>query len=47
MNMINKAGTKHSDVSVSPVIRQTLQHWGYRVTKAHYREHCDNKGLTY
>ena len=24
------------DVSVSPVIRQSLQHWGYRLTEADF-----------
>lgn len=27
-----RAGKPYSDVSVSPVVRQTLQHWGYELT---------------
>ena len=31
--MIKKKGTTKNDYSVSPVIRQALQHWGYQLTK--------------
>jgi hypothetical protein len=27
------AGAEFDDASVSPVVRQTLQHWAYRLTK--------------
>ena len=27
------AGTTHNDANISPVVRQSLQHWGYRLTK--------------
>jgi len=30
--MIKEKKTKYNDFSVSPKIRQTLQHWGYRLT---------------
>ena len=35
MNKILKSGKKYNDKSVSPVIRQVLQHWGYKLTKSH------------
>jgi len=37
-NLIGKVlrdGKSYDDASVSPVVRQTLQHWGYRLTRAH------------
>lgn len=40
-NLITKvvrAGRRFEDHSVSPVVRQTLQHWGYRLTEEDYRE---------
>ena len=33
MNKIIKAGKEYNDISVSPVIRQVLQHWGYKLSK--------------
>ena len=36
-NLIAKcvaAGAAHDDPAVSPVVRQTLQHWAYRLTQA-------------
>ena len=33
MNKIIKKRTTYDDVSVSPVIRQVLLHWGYQLTK--------------
>ena len=30
--MVKKKRTTYNDESVSPVIRQTLQHWGVRLT---------------
>ena len=32
INMIKDKKTNYKDLSVSPKIRQTLQHWGYRLT---------------
>jgi len=46
-NMVNQRGAKYSSSAVSPVIRQTLQHWGYRLTQKDYEAHCDAKGLEY
>uniref|UniRef100_A0AAR2JKS0 Uncharacterized protein n=1 Tax=Pygocentrus nattereri TaxID=42514 RepID=A0AAR2JKS0_PYGNA len=40
-NLITKvvrSGQRFDDRSVSPVVRQTLQHWGYRLTEEDYRE---------
>tara|TARA_B110000908_G_C10111719_1_gene383390 strand:- start:393 stop:941 length:549 start_codon:yes stop_codon:yes gene_type:complete len=33
IRLIVKKGAKFNDITVSPKIRQTLQHWGYRLTK--------------
>jgi len=33
INKINAKNAKFDDESISPVIRQTLQHWGYVLTK--------------
>lgn len=33
INLIKKKGTTYDDFSVSPKVRQTLQHWGYILTK--------------
>ena len=33
INMILRKQSKHDDFKISPRIRQTLQHWGYRLTK--------------
>lgn len=33
INKIKKQSGKFDDESISPVIRQTLQHWGYKLTK--------------
>ena len=34
------------DASVSPIIRQTLQHWGYTLTQADAERYCKLKGLS-
>ncbi len=33
INLIKKNKTKYNDYKISPKIRQTLQHWGYKLTK--------------
>ena len=33
INMINNKNTTYDDYTISPKIRQTLQHWGYQLTK--------------
>lgn len=33
INLINKNNAKYDDFSISPKIRQTLQHWGYVLTE--------------
>ncbi|KAG7484183.1 hypothetical protein MATL_G00046730 [Megalops atlanticus] len=40
-NLITKvvrSGCSFDNPTVSPVVRQTLQHWGYRLTKEDYKE---------
>ncbi|TDL14254.1 hypothetical protein BD410DRAFT_757306 [Rickenella mellea] len=39
VNKIASAGAAWDDESISPIIRQTLQHWGYRLTEADYNEY--------
>ena len=34
INKIKKSGKEYNDSSVSPVIRQDLQHWGYKLKKS-------------
>eukprot|EP00052_Salpingoeca_macrocollata_P008665 m.68394 g.68394 ORF g.68394 m.68394 type:complete len:166 (+) comp16706_c0_seq1:211-708(+) len=38
-NKIMRAGSTFDDLSISPTIRQTLQHWGYQPTQADYDSH--------
>jgi len=33
VNMIKKSNKDYNDISISPVIRQTLQHWAIKITK--------------
>lgn len=37
INLINKKNTSYNDLSISPKIRQTLQHWGYRLTEKDFK----------
>ena len=37
INMIKQHRTSHDNPKISPVIRQVLQHWGYRLTKNHVK----------
>ena len=32
VNMIKNKNAEYNDETISPVIRQTLQHWGYKIT---------------
>jgi len=36
IGMIHKKNTEYNDFTISPVIRQVLQHWGYKLTKKDY-----------
>lgn len=36
ISQIHKKNGKWNDETISPKIRQTLQHWGYKLTKADY-----------
>jgi len=35
---IARAGVAYNNNAISPVVRQTLQHWGYRLTEKDYNE---------
>jgi len=39
INMCIQKGTKYNDTNVSPVIRQGLQHWGYKLNLKDYNKH--------
>ena len=53
MNLIGKVltqGKEYDDVSVSPVVRQTLQHWAYALTRDDFKkgsERVREKGAAY
>jgi hypothetical protein len=38
INLIEKKGGRWDDEAISPAIRQTLQHWGYKLTAADYEK---------
>mmetsp|Transcript_904 Transcript_904/g.1355 ORF Transcript_904/g.1355 Transcript_904/m.1355 type:complete len:245 (+) Transcript_904:76-810(+) len=44
MNKIGRAGREYDDFSISPVVRQTLQHWGYVLTKEDYENYMRMNG---
>ena len=41
--MILKKGGKWDDESISPAIRQTLQHWGYKLTKKDFENEVNSR----
>ena len=43
VTMIVKKGGKWDDESISPAIRQTLQHWGYKLTKKDFDKELENR----
>ena len=43
INMIKKKDTTYNDYTVSPSIRQTLQHWAYKITKEDLKQKEDLK----
>ena len=43
MNKCLASGKRHDDTSVSPVIRQSLQHWGYELTALDLDAHRKKK----
>lgn len=45
MNKVIKAKTTFNDRGISPVIRQSLQHWGYRLTSDDLAAHRKKKGI--
>ena len=43
INMIKKKDAKYNDYTISPKIRQTLQHWAYKITKEDLKQKEDLK----
>ena len=43
ITMIIKKNGKWNDNNISPTIRPTLQHWGYKLTKSHLDSYKKNK----
>ena len=43
MNKIIKLNKKYNDITVSPVIRQVLQHWGYKLTSGDLNSYKKSK----
>ena len=37
--------SRWNDETISPAIRQTLQHWGYKLTKKDFEKELKNRGL--
>ena len=44
VTQIIKKGASYNDESVSPKIRQVLQHWGYKLTKQDYDKEVKRRG---
>ena len=38
ITLVIKNNSQYNDLSISPAIRQTLQHWGYKLTKSDYNK---------
>ena len=45
ITLIVKKGGKYNDFSISPKIRQTLQHWGYKLTKKDFEKTFKEKSI--
>lgn len=45
INNVLTTGKNFDDSSVSPVIRQSLQHWGYELTEGDVKEYARMKGV--
>ena len=43
MNKIIKSDTTFDDFTISPIIRQSLQHWAYQLTKEDFEKYKKNK----
>ena len=43
ITLIIKKKSKWNDFNISPKIRQTLQHWGYQLTKKNFNEEIYNR----
>lgn len=44
INTLSRSSAPYNDYTISPVIRQTLLHWGYDLTLADCQAHCKAKG---
>ena len=42
-NKIIKSDTTFDDFTISPIIRQSLQHWAYQLTKEDFEKYKKNK----
>ena len=38
ITLILKGNAKWDDISISPAIRQSLQHWAYKLTEADFKK---------
>lgn len=38
-----RAGAEYNDPRISPVVRQTLLHWGYELTERDYLRHLQRQ----
>ena len=45
VTQIIKNRSSYDDTTVSPKIRQVLQHWGYKLTKSDYEKELKRRGL--
>lgn len=45
INKLSRERRTVDDTSVSPVIRQTLQHWGYKLTLRDANKHLKSKDM--
>tara|TARA_B100000900_G_C20555690_1_gene706717 strand:- start:1124 stop:1708 length:585 start_codon:yes stop_codon:yes gene_type:complete len=45
ITLIIKKNKKYDDLTISPSIRQTLQHWGYKLTKTDYNKELKKRGI--
>lgn len=43
ITLILKKNGKYNDDSISPAIRQTLQHWGYKLTKSDFNKEIKSR----
>ena len=46
INLIKKKRKKYNDYSISPKRRQTLQHWGYKLTKGDFNKEVKSRNYS-